>query len=63
MHCARHANPAVIPANAGIHSFRLRAVNIRPWAFGQWIRAFAGMTRIGALARIALNCVPSQDVT
>jgi|GEM_PF-4982061 len=38
---ARHANRAVIPANAGIHSFSLRAVDTRAWAFGQWIPARA----------------------
>ena len=47
---ARHANRAVIPANAGIHSFSFRAMHTRAWAFGQWIQAFAGMTRLGAVA-------------
>jgi len=41
MHRARHANPAVIPANAGIHSLSLRAVDMRAWAFGQRIPARA----------------------
>jgi len=50
VHRARHANPAVIPANAGIHSFSLRALDMRGWAFGQWIPAFAGMTRLGVVA-------------
>jgi len=50
VHHARHANWAVIPANAGIHSFSLRGVDMRAWAFGQWIPAFAGMTRLGVVA-------------
>ncbi len=40
-----NANPAVIPANAGIHSFSLRAWKRARGPFGQWIPAFAGMTR------------------
>jgi hypothetical protein len=40
----RHANTAVIPANAGIHSFRVCSLCERSRAFKQWIPAFAGMT-------------------
>jgi hypothetical protein len=48
-HRAYNSNPAVIPANAGIHTCRFRT-DMRAWAFGQWIPAFAGMTRLGVVA-------------
>jgi len=40
----RHSNTAVIPANAGIHSFEVRVLGQRSRSFKQWIPAFAGMT-------------------
>ena len=36
----------VIPAKAGIHSWRVRALDECGAAFKQWIPAFAGMTAV-----------------
>ncbi|GEM_PF-6009678 len=61
--CAITASP-VIPANAGIHSSGIHALDRYALLFSQWIPAFAGMTAVVVTADVtAVAAVVTAVVT